>query len=89
MPGMAGDRWRDALDVFGDRVPLVHVKDIAAGQCVPFGQGECDLASLVATMAQRGYDGGYVVEIEGPMRQDVLPHLRNAVTFFRELGCDD
>lgn len=75
----AGVTWDRACARLRGRVALVHVKDIAAGEPVGFGAGEIDFAALTATLAADGYDGDYVVELEGACWEDPKRYLREAV----------
>lgn len=79
-----GVSWREALDAIGPTVALVHVKDIANGECVPFGQGECDLPGLFEHMRSIGYEGDYVIEIEGALREQGEQALVEGMAFFRK-----
>jgi len=63
---IAGVHWGAACDICGDRIALVHVKDVAAGKPVPFGAGEVDFPGLFARLDGLGYSGDFVVEIEVP-----------------------
>jgi sugar phosphate isomerase/epimerase len=78
----AGQRWQDACDRFGRRVVLVHLKDIAAGECVPFGQGEIDFPEVFSRLETLGYEGDFVLEIEGaPRDEDFRRHLRDGIEY--------
>jgi sugar phosphate isomerase/epimerase len=60
-----GIDWRDAYDVLGDSVALVHVNDIdASGRSVPFGTGTVDFEGLLRHLDDVGYTGNIVVELE-------------------------
>jgi len=82
----AGITWDRAYEHLREKVALVHVKDISAGKCVPFGAGEIDFASLALALEADGYTGDYVVELEGDeCRADPLRCLREAVDFLLPL----
>jgi sugar phosphate isomerase/epimerase len=59
-----GVKWQDGWDLLSDRIALIHVNDIRAGQSVPFGTGEVDLAGLMKQVKHTGYAGNVVVELE-------------------------
>lgn len=65
----AGVAWREAFDLLGPSVALVHIKDQIGRTPVPFGTGEIDFSGLFQHMANAGYDGDYVVEMEAAPRQ--------------------
>ena len=44
----AGVHWRDACDLLGGSIALVHLKDQVGEQGVPFGTGQIDLPGLFA-----------------------------------------
>jgi sugar phosphate isomerase/epimerase len=56
--------WRDGWDFLGDRVALIHLNEIRAGQSVLFGTGEVDMAGLLREIKLRRYEGDIVVELE-------------------------
>jgi inosose dehydratase len=81
----AGVHWRRALPVLGEHVAYVHVKDLRDGQVVMYGEGDADLPSLFEAMRSRGYHGGYVVEIEGSIREhNGEANLERCVQYLRE-----
>ncbi len=59
-----GDDWHEALSRFADRIALVHVKDMAGGRCVPFGEGDIDLCEVVGELKGIRYCGDVVLEAE-------------------------
>lgn len=60
-----GVDWRDAYDVLGETIALVHVNDIDGdGRSVPFGTGTVDFAGLLSHLDDVGYTGNLVVELE-------------------------
>jgi sugar phosphate isomerase/epimerase len=80
----AGQGWREAADVLGDSISLVHIKDQVGEQSVPFGQGEIDLQRLFQYMDDRGYDGRYVVEMEVSDSDKTLEYLADARKYIQE-----
>jgi inosose dehydratase len=62
----AGFTWQAGLDYLGDRVALVHLKDMKGGKSVPYGTGDVDFPALFDALRARGYAGDYVVELESP-----------------------
>jgi len=82
----AGVTWPRAYEALRGRVALVHIKDIAAGEPVPFGAGEIDFPGLFQALADDGYAGDYVVELEGEACwSDPARCLREAVNFLTPL----
>ncbi|MBM7789707.1 sugar phosphate isomerase/epimerase family protein [Tenggerimyces flavus] len=60
-----GVDWRDAYDVLGESIALVHVNDIDGnGRSVPFGTGTVDFEGLLKHLDDVGYTGNIVVELE-------------------------
>lgn len=59
-----GQDWREAAEVLGQRIALVHVKDQIGAQRVPFGTGEIDFRALLSWLRGHGYGGEIVVECE-------------------------
>jgi sugar phosphate isomerase/epimerase len=59
-----GTTWREAVDVLGDSLALVHIKDQVGAERVPFGQGEVDFEGLIGWLNSVGYTGSIVVEME-------------------------
>jgi sugar phosphate isomerase/epimerase len=86
----AGQTWRQAWEAFGDRLTVVHLKDIAGGEAVPLGAGECDLPGLLRCLSAANYGGDFVVELLLPevRRAETQRHLREARDFFRQWFCD-
>jgi len=77
----AGVTWQQGVELLGDRIALVHIKDQVGKQSVPFGQGEIDLPGLLRHMHGRGYRGDYVVEMEVADRENTLLYLEQALEF--------
>ncbi|HUT01069.1 MAG TPA: TIM barrel protein [Phycisphaerae bacterium] len=75
----AGVPWDEAYAFLRGRIALVHVKDIAEGEPVGFGEGELDFAALAATLDADGYAGDWVVELEGKCWEDPKRYLCEAV----------
>jgi sugar phosphate isomerase/epimerase len=74
----AGDHWRDACRALGERIAIVHLKDIKEGRNVGFHQGEIDLDGLVAHLRERSYAGAFVIEILVADRENTELYLRQA-----------
>jgi sugar phosphate isomerase/epimerase len=55
-----------ALDVVQPMVAHVHLKGLESGQYCEFGRGDVDLTPILRTLIERGYDGAFTVEYEGP-----------------------
>jgi len=81
----AGVTWDVAYAALRGRIALVHVKDIAAGEPVGFGEGEIDFPALAATLAADGCTADWVVELEGKCWDDPKRYLREAVDFLAPL----
>ena len=84
----AGVGWREACDLLGDSIALVHIKDQVGPQSVPFGTGEIDLLGLFAHMRSAGYAGDYVVEMEVEDKENTLQYLADAVRYL-EQNCEE
>lgn len=59
-----GESWEPACERYGERIALVHVKDMRGPTPVPFGSGEVDFMALLRRLEQLDYHGDIVVEIE-------------------------
>ena len=79
-----GASWREACQLLGDSIALVHVKDQVGSQSVPFGAGEIDLPGLFEHMRAAGYEGDFVVEMEVKDRENTLRYLAEAIEYLRE-----
>ena len=79
----AGLSWKQAWDYLSDRIVLVHVNEIRAGQSVLFGTGEVDFPGLMQRIKSSGYSGDIVVELELPNRefnpQETIDGVKQAV----------
>ena len=60
----AGISWKQGWDGLGDRVALIHVNEIRAGESVLFGTGEVDFRGLIRHVKTSGYRGDIVIELE-------------------------
>ncbi|MBN1674441.1 MAG: TIM barrel protein [Kiritimatiellae bacterium] len=74
----AGVSWREGCACLGARIALIHIKDQIGRQSVPFGTGEIDLPGLFRHMAECGYTGDYVVEMEVTDSENTLRYLAEA-----------
>jgi sugar phosphate isomerase/epimerase len=79
-----GVSWKEGLELLGDSVALVHIKDQIGAQSVPFGTGEIDIVGLFGHMRSVGYDGDYVVEMEVADKENMLSYLAGAVEYLRK-----
>ncbi|TVY11278.1 sugar phosphate isomerase/epimerase family protein [Paenibacillus cremeus] len=80
-----GVSWREGLELLGDSIALVHIKDQIGPQSVAFGTGEIDLAGLFETMKASGYAGDYVVEMEVEDKENTLTYLEAARQYIQPL----
>ena len=90
----AGIHWRDGYDLLGESIALVHINEIdGAGQSVPFGTGKVDFAGLFRYLADKGYDGEVVVELELATRdtdvERTVVELKNALAHLRACGVEE
>jgi sugar phosphate isomerase/epimerase len=80
----AGVSWERGWDYLGDRVALIHLNEIRAGQSVLFGAGEVDFPGLMRRVKSSGYPGDMVVELELPNREsnpeETIDGVEQAVT---------
>lgn len=81
----AGIDWREGLELLGERIALVHIKDMQGEEPVPFGEGEIDFPDLVARLDRLGYRGDFVVELEGRCREAPMRYMREAVEYLSSL----
>jgi len=61
----------------------VHIKDQIGRQSVPFGNGEIDLPGLFARLADDGYRGKFVVEMEVTDRENTPQYLADALRYLK------
>lgn len=82
----AGETWRQAWGAFGERLAVVHLKDIRDDRNTPLGTGECDLPGLLGFLAEVRYCGDFVVELLLPetSADTTVCHLANARSFYHE-----
>lgn len=78
-----GVHWKKGLELLGDRIALVHVKDQIGAQSVPFGDGEIVLPGLFESLAAAGYCGKYVVEMEVADKENTIRYLADALAYLR------
>jgi sugar phosphate isomerase/epimerase len=81
----AGVSWERGWDFLGDRVALIHLNEIRAGQSVLFGAGEVDFPGLMRRVKTSGYLGDMVVELELTNREsnpeETIDGIEQAVEF--------
>lgn len=78
----ACQHWRDATALLGERLGIVHLKDIRDGQNVGWRRGEIDLDGMMAHLRERKYTGDFVVEILVPDAGNTEQYLREAREWF-------
>ena len=76
-----GVSWREGYEALAGRIRHVHIKDQIGTQSVPFGTGEIDLPGLFARLADDGYDGDLVVEMEVADKENTLQYLGDALRY--------
>lgn len=86
-----GIDWREAYDILGETIALVHVNDIDdRGRSVLFGTGTVDFAGLLRHLDNVGYTGNIVVELEldGHTNsvEPTMTGLRRALEFLRDVA---
>jgi sugar phosphate isomerase/epimerase len=81
----AGVSWERGWDFLGERVALIHLNEIRAGQSVLFGTGEVDFCGLMRRLKTSGYPGDIVVELELSTREsnpeETITGVKQAVEF--------
>lgn len=83
----AGESWRQLLDATASRIRLVHLKDIANRESVPYGRGEVDFTELFSTLDAQGYTGQYVIEHEmGDRRSGAIDATRYLKALVNEMN---
>lgn len=61
----AGEDVRRAVDVLGDRIRHVHLRDAVRGDInLSIGRGEVDFAAAARALSTAGYEGHYSLELE-------------------------
>ena len=81
----------DAIDRFGDRIYLTHVKDslfnIESGEYVPMGKGKMDYGPIIERLRAIGYDGYLSVEClyAQAKREDPRGSIAHDLAVLREL----
>lgn len=81
----AGVRWPEGYSLLKGSIALVHIKDQIGKEPVRFGEGEVDLPGLFRHMAETGYRGDFIVEMEATLRQTekTLELLRDAREYIK------
>jgi hexulose-6-phosphate isomerase len=76
----------EELEVYGDRVGSVHVKDrVRDGGTVPLGEGHAELEVALVTLRDRGYDGDVVLQVARGTDGDEVAWARRNAAVVREL----
>ena len=60
-----GSDVMELLEKYYDRIPYIHLKDISDDGFVPLGKGKAPIAEIVTFMKDKGYEGDWLVEIDG------------------------
>jgi len=63
------------------RIAEVHIKDGTRQAIVPLGEGQVDVAAVIRTLSQCGYDGYYAFET--PLKGDVLQALARDLAYVK------
>jgi inosose dehydratase len=79
--------WADKVQA-GD---ATYTQAVAAGMYRPLGQGDVDIAAIVATLEGAGYDGWYVMEQDTilgavPTGEGPVVDVRASIAFLRGLA---
>jgi len=83
----AGASIDAVLDVFMDRIQVLHLKDAdrpATHDFVPFGRGKIDNRGIIRRCAAAGFDGFAVLELEVPDMANCLAYLAEAYEHFTD-----
>lgn len=78
-----GVSWKEGYDLLGESIRLVHIKDQAGSQSMPFGEGEIDLPGLFRFLGDAGYQGDFVVEMEVKDTENTLRYLGDALAYLK------
>ena len=79
-----GSGWKEVFDTFGDRIKLVHLKDMIGSQCVPFGTGEIDIPALFRYFDSKGYTGDYVCEMNPKDKENTNQYFRDGLEYIKK-----
>jgi len=80
-----GVSWQTVIDVFGEKIALVHLKDMVGKQSVPFGTGEIEMPALFKALDAIGYIGDFVVEMDPVDRINTNLYIQNALEYIRTI----
>ena len=90
---MAGTNPIQVIGRFGDQIPIVHVRDGTAGVSeragheTRLGEGDVDLASVLAALAAVDYAGPYVIRrTDSPLPIVDIQHGRDLLTGILRTG---
>jgi len=77
----------DGLQALKGNMRSMHFKDQKEfgnpkNQCVPLGEGQLDIKSVLAELDAQGYDGFFVIEYEADW-EDNLPAVKKCVAYLR------
>ncbi|HEY5583835.1 MAG TPA: sugar phosphate isomerase/epimerase family protein [Ruminiclostridium sp.] len=80
-----GVHWKKVIDSFGEKIGLVHLKDMVGRQSMPFGKGDIDLAALIESMDKIGYKGDYVVEMDPKDSENTHKYIGEAIVYLKNI----
>lgn len=60
----AGGDSAELIRTYADRLPYVHLKDLADGEFLPLGKGTLNFDRILAALDEAGYDGWITVELD-------------------------
>ena len=91
---VAHTHLKDVDAVWADKVragDTTYTEAVAAGMYRPLGQGDVDVAAIVATLEAAGYDGWYVMEQDTilgtePVGEGPVVDVRASIAFLRSLA---
>jgi L-ribulose-5-phosphate 3-epimerase len=59
-----GYDFREELSAYGERIGSVHIKDrVRGGGTVPLGEGDADIAGVLAGLHRIGYSGDFILQV--------------------------
>jgi len=81
----AGVDWKALIRNYPEKIYNVHLKDHLGPQSVGIGQGEIDLAGLVAVLREVGYQGPLALELEVQDPENLPRYIQEACTYMTGL----
>lgn len=67
-----------------DRIPFIHLKDLDENGFAPLGTGTIDIKSVITYVKSRGYEGDWLVEVDG-YEKDPLEACRTCYEYLEGL----